>query len=187
VSDNYIVVLRYICILQFAILSSVCVTDGNYNRYLDEFYTVFLAGWIVDLTYVRVRVQTLNHDVGVQNGHEMICLKITKCSVVYILVTVYHPRKSIYDTRDFTARLTDDDIDFLTSTFPQTILFVCGDFNQLDLSSLLADTGLFCHIDTGPTRGRHTLDRFITNTLWLPRTQLIAAHRILSVQKFVCK
>ena len=39
--------------LQFATLSSVCVTDGNYNRYFDEFCSVFLAGWIVDLTYVR--------------------------------------------------------------------------------------------------------------------------------------
>jgi len=84
---------------------------------------------------------------------------------MYIPVTVCHPPKPIYDTRDFTVMELTDDIDFLTSTFTQAVLFVCGDFNQLDLSSLLADTAGLCHIDTGPTRGRHRLGRFITNRL----------------------
>jgi len=53
-------------------------------------------------------------------------------------------------------------IDYLSVTYPQYILYLCGDFNQLDLTSFLADTGLCCQIDTGPTRGRHALDRFIT-------------------------
>jgi len=47
---------------------------------------------------------------------------------------------------------------FLSLTFPQAILYLCGDFNQLDLTILLADTSV-CQIDTGPTRGRHALDR----------------------------
>jgi len=68
----------------------------------------------------------------------------------------------VYNSQDFITRLTDD-IDFLSATFPQAILFITGDFNRLDLSTFLAETGLF-QIDVGPTRGRHQLDLFITNS-----------------------
>ena len=59
---------------------------------------------------------------------------------------------------------------------------MCGDFNQLDLTSFLADTGL-CQIDTGPTRGRHALDRFITNSLWL-QNQLTVAKSCLNTDHY---
>jgi len=73
---------------------------------------------------------------------------------MYMLVTVYHLPKPIYDTQDLTARLTDD-IDILTSIYPQAILLVCGDFNQLDLSLLLADTAFVTSTLVLPVEGIH--------------------------------
>lgn len=78
------------------------------------------------------------------------------------MLVVYHPPKPVYNSKDFIARLTDD-VDYLSCSFPQAILLLTGDFNRLDLSTFLADTGLIL-MDTGATRGRHELDRFITNS-----------------------
>jgi len=64
-------------------------------------------------------------------------------------------------------------ITYLSVTYPQSVLYLYGDFNQLDLTSFLTDTGL-CQIDTGPTRGRHALDRFITNSLWIQNQVSVA-------------
>jgi len=41
--------------------------------------------------------------------------------------------------------------------------FLTGDFNRLDLSTFLAESGLF-QIDISSTRGRHQLDLLITNS-----------------------
>jgi len=106
-------------------------------------------------------VETPYHAVGLQSGHEIICVKITKCSQLYLLTVVYHPPKPIYNSHDFLVRLTND-IDYLISTYPHAVLILTGDFNRLDMSEFLNDTGLFL-IDTGATRGRHALDLLITN------------------------
>ena len=47
---------------------------------------------------------TPNHDSGIQNSHELLCLKMWKCSVLYVMVIVYHPPKPVYNSRDL---LTD--------------------------------------------------------------------------------
>lgn len=107
-------------------------------------------------------LHTPNHDSGIQDSHEVLCLKICKCSVLYVMLIVYHPPKPVYNSQDLITRLTDD-IDYVSCNFPQAILFLTGDFNRLDLNTFLADTGLIM-IDVGPTRGRHELDRFITNS-----------------------
>ena len=36
-------------------------------------------------------VETPYHAVGLQSGHEILCVKITKCSQLYLLIVVYHP------------------------------------------------------------------------------------------------
>jgi len=45
-------------------------------------------------------ISTPSHDVGIQKGHELICVKILKSTVTYILVTVYHPPKPIYNPQE---------------------------------------------------------------------------------------
>ena len=117
--------------------------------------------------YVRdsLRTEALctpNTDSGIQNSHEVLYLKICKCSVLYIVLIVYHPPKPLYNSKDFITRLSDD-VDYLSNSFPQAILFFNGDFNSLDLNTFLADTGLIL-MDIGATRGKHELDRFITNS-----------------------
>ena len=79
-------------------------------------------------------VETPYHAVGVQSGHETLCVKITKCSQLYMVV--YHPPKPIYNSHDFVARLTND-VDYLISTYPHAVLILTGDFNRLDMSMFL--------------------------------------------------
>ena len=67
--------------------------------------------------YVRdsLRTEALctpNTDSGIQNSHEVLYLKICKCSVLYIVLIVYHPPKPLYNSKDFITRLTDD-VDYL--------------------------------------------------------------------------
>jgi len=73
-------------------------------------------------------------------------------------------------------------ITYLSVTYPQSVLYLYGDFNQLDLTNFLTDTGL-CQIDTGPTRGRHALDRFITNSLWI-QNQISVAKSCLNTDHY---
>ena len=94
------------------------------------------------------------------------------------MLIVYHPPKPVYNSEDFIARLTDD-IDYLSCNFPQAILFLTGDFNRLDLSTFLADTGLIL-VDIGATRGRHKLDRLITNSPDFSRPTCIVAKSCLN-------
>jgi len=106
-------------------------------------------------------VKTPYHAAGLQTGHETLSVKVTKCSQFYLLMVVYHPPKPIYNSHNFVARLTND-VDYLISTYPDAVLILTGDFNRLDISEFINDTGLSL-IDTGATRGRHALDLLISN------------------------
>ena len=56
----------------------------------------------------------------------------------------------------------DDRRNTLTCEYPDAIMYITGDFNRLNVSQALTDTGL-SQMVIDCTRGRHTLDLFITN------------------------
>ena len=101
---------------------------------------------------------TKQHVPGVKAGHELCWLKIVNNNEVqaYLLLTVYHPPKPVYNVTEYIERLRND-VDELSVTYPTSIL--------IDLTyQLLVDCG-FVQVNTTPTRGRHVLDVFITNRI----------------------
>ena len=49
-----------------------------------------------------------NYDSAIQASHELLCSKIWKYPVLYIMVIVYHPPKRVCNySRNFIRRLTD--------------------------------------------------------------------------------
>jgi hypothetical protein len=104
---------------------------------------------------------TSNTNEGFKKRHEISWVRIEKNACTYLVCAVYHPPKPVYDSNEFLTRLQSD-IDELLLEFPDCILYIVGDFNQLQLTELLSDTGL-TQLVTKPTRGTHTLDLFVTN------------------------
>lgn len=93
--------------------------------------------------------------------HELLYLQIYKQSDSYLFMLVYHPPKPKYKPNTLQDRLIND-VEFLTDTYPTAIVYLTGDFNRLNTSLLLSETGLQ-QVVTDPTRGPNTLDLFITN------------------------
>jgi len=73
-----------------------------------------------------------------------------------LLVVLYHPPKPIYNLSLLIERLVAD-IGKLTYEFPDAIMYITGDFNSLNISQALTDTGL-SQMVSDCTRGRHALD-----------------------------
>ena len=94
-------------------------------------------------------------------GHEICWIHITTPKHIYLLLVLYHPPKRIYNSPLFIQRLVAD-IDELAYEYPDAIMYITGDFNRLNISQALTDTGL-SQLVSDCTRGRHTLDLFITN------------------------
>jgi len=84
-------------------------------------------------------METPYHAVGVQSGHETLCVKITKCSQLYLVMVVYHPPKPIYNSHDFLARLTND-VDYLISTYPHAVLILTGEYEVFKLLNSVKKT-----------------------------------------------
>ena len=84
-------------------------------------------------------METPYHAVGVQSGHETLCVKITKCSQLYLLMVVYHPPKPIYNSHDFLARLTNY-VDYLISTYQHAVLILTGEYEVFKLLNSVKKT-----------------------------------------------
>jgi hypothetical protein len=107
------------------------------------------------------QIITSNTKDGFKKHHEISWVKIEKNGCTYLVCAIYHPPKPVYDSNEFLTRLQSD-LDELLLAFPDCILYIVGDFNQLHLTELLCDTGL-TQLVIKPTRGTHILDLFITN------------------------
>ena len=95
--------------------------------------------------------------------HELLYLKIQKFAETYLFLLLYHPPKPKYKPNTLLERLTSD-VESLIDTHPTATLYLTGDFNHLNISQFLSETGLQ-QIVTEATRGTNTLDLFITNRL----------------------
>jgi len=116
--------------------------------------------YVRDIYSIR-QIFTSMHVTGLNSGHEICWLHITTPKHTYLFSVLYHPPKPIYNSSLFIERLVAD-IDELACEYPDAIMFITGDFNRLNISQALTDTGL-SQMVLDCTRGRHTLDLFITN------------------------
>ena len=96
--------------------------------------------------YVNDRCQskvllTSNSVKGAMVGHELMWLEIRKKGQTYIVGLLYHPPKPIYDSKEFAISLSND-IEELSCQYPHAVIYITGDFNQLDISKLCSDCGL---------------------------------------------
>jgi len=85
-----------------------------------------------------------------------IWLHITTPKHTYLLLVLYHPPKPFYNSSLFIERLAAD-IDELAYEYPDAIMYITGDFNRLNISQALTDTGLKSdgvRLHTGPTYTR---------------------------------
>jgi len=93
--------------------------------------------------------------------HELLYLKVEKASQVYFFMLVYHPPRPKYKPDSLLVRLSND-VEYLMDTYPNAIIYLTGDFNQLNISVLVSETGLQ-QVDNEATRGHSILDLFLIN------------------------
>ena len=93
--------------------------------------------------------------------HKILYLKLVKNNQVYLFLLVYHPPRAKYNPSTLLDRLAND-VEHLTDLYPNAVVYLAGDFNQLNTSVFLSDTGMHQTV-TEPTRGKSTPDLFITN------------------------
>ena len=83
---------------------------------------------------------------------------------VYIIGVVYHPPKPIYPTPNLINYL-DCAISYLSNTYPNSCITLCGDFNQLP-ETVFTCLG-FINIVNEPTHKGHRLDRiYLSNPVY---------------------
>jgi len=93
--------------------------------------------------------------------HEILYLNLVKNNQVFLFLLVYHSPRAKYNPSTLLDRLTND-VEHLTDLYPNAVVYLTGDFSQLNTSVFLSDTGMHQTV-TVPTRGKNTLDMFITN------------------------
>ena len=93
--------------------------------------------------------------------HELLYLKVEKASQVYFFMLVYHPPRPKYKPDFLLVRLSYD-VEYLMDTYPNAIIYLTGDFNQLNISVLVSETGLQQVVNEA-TRGNSILDLFLIN------------------------
>ena len=75
------------------------------------------------------------------NMHENLYLKLVKNNQVYLFLLVYHPPRAKYNSSTRLGRLAND-VEHLTHLYPNAIVYLTGDFNQINTSVFLSDTGM---------------------------------------------
>ena len=86
---------------------------------------------------------------------------IKKHSDTYLFLLAYHPPRPVYKPNSLVNRLISD-VELLTDKYPTATIYLTGDFNRLNISLFLSDSGLQ-QIVTHATRGTSILDLFMTN------------------------
>ena len=84
---------------------------------------------------------------------------------LFVCGVCYNPPRPLYNQSNL-VKLISDDIDLIFSKFPDAILCLAGDFNQLDLTALTVDYGL-TKVNKLPTHGDNVLDNFLTGATYL--------------------
>ena len=101
-------------------------------------------------------------DVYRSRLYEVIC--ITLCLPTghrFLVGGIYHPPKHSYAEHDLMSILVDF-TDNVLDAYPQTVIVLGGDFNQMDMDRLQQMSGWNAMVDF-PTRGESHLDNCLTN------------------------
>ena len=86
---------------------------------------------------------------------------------------LYHPPRPLYDSSsliDYIEGCTDE----ITRTFPQKLIVLAGDFNQLSTKSILERTGLISLVSQ-PTRGTSILDQILVSQPEYQKVQVLTS------------
>lgn len=97
------------------------------------------------------------------NGYliEIIWLKIAVDSCQFFIACVYHPPKPSYSPHELLDELLVG-VDVVTNSYPNSVVVIVGDFNQLDTTSLEVDYGLV-QLVSSPTHNQNLIDKVFTN------------------------
>ena len=121
--------------------------------------------------------------------HELLYLKVEKSSQIYIFILVYHPPRPKYKPDSLLTRLAYE-VEYLIDIYPNAIIYLTGDFNRLNITTLISEIGLQ-QVVTEATRGNSVLDLFLTNrpnevNCSVFQSCMKTDHRALLVNCFYC-
>ena len=116
------------------------------------------------LIYAR---ETLSPTLWKQNSDndlvELLWIRAIYLQQTYFFGCIYHPPKPLYQT-DSLLDIIENSINDIQHNFPNAIITLAGDFNQLLDSSIQDKTGLIPIVNE-PTRGNSFLDRIYTSDI----------------------
>lgn len=117
--------------------------------------------------YVRASIQAqifnspLSHNnVGFQSI-EIMWLKCYQDGKLYFIACCYHPPKPKYHFKQLVDALSQD-IDYISCSYGENIILICGDFNSLSTEFLEVDHG-FVQLVLNPTHGANLIDKCFVN------------------------
>lgn len=122
--------------------------------------------------YVRDGVsaakQTINNDV---KEFELLWIVVNYTHRPMIIGGLYHPPKPLYDIGLF-FNFIESSVDDLLLKYPNALLVLAGDYNQLDIARLIERTGLTDLIHA-PTRGSNCLDHVLVSNCCYDHVKIV--------------
>ena len=103
--------------------------------------------------------QTVWNDPGDHPQFELLWVHVQSDKTSVFVGGLYHPPNPIYNTAELILH-TEGVISRLSTSYPQSIFILAGDFNKLPIDDISTKTGLLSIISQ-PTRGANILDQIL--------------------------